>query len=108
MKNWIMRGGIFFLSDLVYIETMTLVKRRLGPDVAIRVGWELRENRIFSWIALTQELEQETWALFRRYDDKDWSYPGCELLVLANKLKIADVFAFDDHFRQMPHIRCLP
>jgi uncharacterized protein len=108
MKNWVKRDGIFFLSDLVFIETMTLAKRRLGPDVSIRLGWELRENPVFSWIPLTPSLEQETWAAFRRYDDKQWSYTDCELLVLAGKLNIPAIFAFDDHFRQMPGIRCLP
>jgi uncharacterized protein len=108
MRNWIKRDGIFLLSDLVFIETMTLAKRRLGPDVAIRLGWELRENPVFSWISLSADLEQETWAAFRSYDDKEWSYTDCELLVLAKRLKIPDVFTFDDHFRQMPGIRCLP
>jgi uncharacterized protein len=108
MGNWVKKEGIFFLSDLVFIETMTLAKRRLGPDVAIRLGCELRENPIFSWIPLSPALEQETWAAFRNYDDKEWSYTDCELLVLAKKIKIADVFSFDNHFRQMPGICCLP
>jgi uncharacterized protein len=108
MKIWMRKNGIFFLSDLVFIETMTLSKRRLGPEVAIRIGWELRENPIFSWISLSPALEQETWAAFRSYDDKEWSYPDCELLVLAKDLKITDVFTFSSHFRQMPGIRCLP
>jgi uncharacterized protein len=108
MKNWVKKDGIFFLSDLVFIETMTLVKRRLGTDVAIRLGWELRENPVFSWISLSPALEQETWAVFRNYDDKEWSYTDCELLVLVKKMKIADVFSFDNHFRQMPGVCCLP
>jgi uncharacterized protein len=108
MKNWVKKDGIFFMSDLVFIETMTLVKKRLGPDVAIRLGWELRENPVFSWISLSPALEQETWAAFRSYDDKEWSYVDCELLVLAKKLKIAEVFSFDNHFRQMPGVCCIP
>jgi uncharacterized protein len=108
MKNWVKRDGIFFLSDLVFIETMTLAKRRLGTDVAIRLGCELRENPVFSWISLSPALEQETWTAFRNYDDKDWSYTDCELLILVKKMKIADVFSFDNHFRQMAGVRCLP
>jgi len=108
MGTWVKKEGIFLLSDLVFIETMTLAKRRLGPEVAIRLGCELRENPIFSWISLSPALEQETWAAFKSYDDKEWSYTDCELLVLAKQLKITDVFSFDNHFRQMPGIRCLP
>jgi predicted nucleic acid-binding protein len=108
MRNWIKRDGVFFLSDLVFIETMTLTKRRLGSEVAIRLGSELRENPVFFWISLSPALELETWAAFRSYNDKDWSYTDCALLVLAGKLKIPGVFSFDNHFGQMPGIRRLP
>jgi len=30
--------GVFLLSDLVFVETMTLTKQRLGPPAAIRIG----------------------------------------------------------------------
>ena len=108
MRNWIKQDGIFFLSDLVFIETMTLAKRRLGSEVAIRLGSELRENPIFSWISLSPALELGTWSAFRSYSDKDWSYTDCALLILARRLKIPGVFSFDSHFGQMPGIRRLP
>jgi hypothetical protein len=53
-------------------------------------------------------LEQETWSVFQSHDDKEWSYTHCALLALSKQLKIAEVCAFDDHFRQMPGIKCLP
>jgi predicted nucleic acid-binding protein len=108
LENWIQRKGIFLLSDLVFIETLTLAKRRLGSKTAIRIGRELRENRLFTWIPLTPQIEQETWLSFQSYEDKEWSYTDCELLVLSNRLKTINIFTFDDHFRQMQGIRCLP
>ncbi len=107
-KKWVEHKSFFVLPDLVFVETMTLTKRRLGPVVAIRVGRELRENPLFIWTALTPALEQETWSLFQSYDDKEWSYTDCELLALSRQLRIAEVFSFDEHFRQMPGIKCLP
>jgi len=107
-ERWLRRKGLFVLADLVFVETMTLTKRRLGPTVAIRVGRELRENPVFTWIALTPALEQETWSVFQSYGDKEWSFTDCELLVLSKQLKLTEVVSFDDHFRQMPGIKCLP
>lgn len=107
-RRWVRRKGLFVLPDLVFVEAMTLIKRRLGAAVAIRVGRELRENPVFIWIALTPALEQQTWSDFQSYDDKEWSYTDCALLALSKQLKIAEVFAFDDHFRQMPGVECLP
>ncbi len=108
LESWIKHKGIFLLSDLVFIETMTLSKRRLGAATAIRIGQELRENKLFTWVPFTADLEKETWQSFQKYEDKDWSYTDCELLVLSHHLKITDIFAFDDHFCQMPELHCLP
>jgi uncharacterized protein len=108
LKRWVQDKGVFLISDLVFIEAMTLIKRRLGSTVAIEVGIELRENPLFSWVSLTVDLEKETWSLFQHYKDKEWSYTDCELLVLSNALKIPNVFAFDHHFSQMPGICRLP
>jgi len=108
LKSWVKQKGIFCISDLVFVETMTLIKKRGGSALSIQVGCELRENPLFVWISLTPELEKETWSVFRGYEDKEWSYTDCELLVLSNRLKVPSIFAFDAHFRQMPGIRCLP
>jgi predicted nucleic acid-binding protein len=59
-------------------------------------------------MGLTAESERETWATLQKYDDKDWSYTDCALLVASKQLKIPDVFSFDKGFDQMPEIRRLP
>jgi len=103
-RKWVARGGLFVLADWVFAETMTLAKRRLGTAVALRVGRELRENPVYVWTVVAPELERETWALFQQYDDKEWSYTDCALLMLAEHLKVREIFAFDDDFTQMTGI----
>ncbi len=107
-KKWVGRGGVWVLADLVFAETMTLAKRRLGSAVAVRVGQELRENPVYVWTDVTTDLERETWALFQRYQDKEWSYTDCALLALSGHLRSREVFAFDEHFVQMPGIVRVP
>ncbi len=101
-KDWLAARGLFVLADLVFAEIMTLVKPRLGTPVALRVGRELRENPVYVWTPMSPHLERETWALFQRYDDKEWSYTDCALLAFSAHLKIREIFAFDQHFDQMP------
>jgi predicted nucleic acid-binding protein len=48
------------------------------------------------------------WALFQKYDDKDWSYTDCATLALARRLNIGKVFSFDHHFSQMPGVARVP
>lgn len=108
LNGWVRRKGVFLLSDLVFLETMTLGKRRLGAQTAIRIGRELRGNELFVRVSWNTELEKEAWSIFQSYEDKEWSYTDCSLLALSGRLKIANIFAFNEHFRQMPGIRCLP
>ena len=72
------------------------------------VGHELRQNPAYSWTPLGEEGERDTWALFQRYDDKEWSYTDCAILALSQREKVPRVFAFDHHFDQMPDIERLP
>lgn len=107
-REWLDQDGVFILLDVVFAETMTLLKARLGSEVAIRVGRELRQNSAYAWQPVGDEGERETWAVFERFQDKDWSYTDCALLASARREKIATIFAFDRHFLQMPEIERLP
>lgn len=106
--SWLRERGQFVLPDVVFAETMTLFKARLGTPIALEVGRELRRNPAYSWAPLGEGGERHTWALFQRYDDKDWSYTDCAILALAKQEKVPRVFAFDRHFDQMPGIQRLP
>lgn len=108
VRSWLDRGGDFLLADLVFAETMTLLKARLGAAIALRVGRELRRNPLYCWHAIGREAERDVWAVFDRYEDKEWSYTDSAILALARREKISQVFAFDHHFSQMPGIERLP
>jgi uncharacterized protein len=100
--------SVFILPDLVFAETMTLLKARLGAGVAVRVGEELRSNPAYLWSPLTENAERDTWATFQQYVDKAWSYTDCALLVAARRVAVSQVFSFDRHFDQMPGVQRVP
>lgn len=108
MAGWLAKGGSFLLTDVVFCETMTLLKVRLGSDLAIRVGQELRDNPAYPWLPLGPEGERATWALFQRYRDKEWSFTDCALLAMSRRAAIPQVFSFDSHFSQMPNLERVP
>ena len=107
-KKWLARSGTFVLLDWVFIETMTLLKRKISTSVTLSIGRELRQNPLYQWTTLGPQGERETWAMFQKYDDKEWSYTDCGLLVMSRRLKVSEVFSFDEHFKQMPGITRLP
>lgn len=108
VAQWLSAGGSFVLADVVFGETMTLLKVRLGSDLAVRVGQELRQNPAYSWLPLGIEGERDTWSLFQRYRDKEWSFTDCALFALSRRAAIPKVFSFDHHFSQMPGVERLP
>lgn len=101
-QQWLSRQNTFVLPEWVFVEAMTLLKSRFGAALAVRVGQDLRRGAAYHWMSLGREAERETWAIFQKYTDKAWSYTDCALLALARRLNARDVFAFDEHFTQMP------
>jgi hypothetical protein len=93
--------GSLLVSNHVFDETMTLVKARLGMQVALQLGIRLRNSRFVEMVIFTAAEEQETWRVFSRYADKAWSYTDCACLVLAQQRNIQQAFSFDHHFEQM-------
>lgn len=107
-RELVSANGVLVLADVVFAETMTLLKARVGAEVAVRVGIELRRNPLYLWTALGEEGERATWDLFQRYVDKEWSCTDCALFVLARRLDVPQIFAFDTHFDQMPGLLRVP
>jgi predicted nucleic acid-binding protein len=49
---------------------------------------------------LTSEDFQAAWRIFRRYDDKPFSFTDCTSFALMERLKIRTAFAFDRNLRE--------
>lgn len=101
-------GLTLIVPDTVFGETMTMLKSRVGAKLAVKVGQQLRQSVRFRLYRLSDEDELATWDIFARYTDKNWSYVDCSLLALAQRLKIAEILAFDHYFEQMPDVTRAP
>ncbi len=93
--------GILLVSNHVFDEAMTLVKRRLSVHVTLQLGLRLRNSRLIELVTFSNAEEQATWRIFSRYSDKAWSYTDCACLALAEQRDTRRAFSFDHHFQQM-------
>ena len=91
----------FVMSNYIFGETLTFVRKRLGGGPSVKVGERIRQSPRFEIVHLDEDDEEAVWEIFRRYSDKGWSWFDVTLFHLARKLGIWEVFAFDDHFRKM-------
>ncbi|HEY4235607.1 MAG TPA: type II toxin-antitoxin system VapC family toxin [Lacipirellulaceae bacterium] len=95
-------------SDYVVDETATLLRARGESRRAIAFGSRVIEGQ---WAQIERINENDfvaAWAVFKEFEDKDWSFTDCASLVVMKRLGIQRAFAFDDHFRQFGTVIVLP
>jgi uncharacterized protein len=87
-------------TNYVMAESMTIIRRRLGLDGAVKFAAGLessREVRVF-WIEPVHHREAVKLMIGR--PDKLWSLFDCTSFVVMHSLGINSAFAFDDDFEQ--------
>ena len=92
--------GRLVTSNFIFDETVTLCLYRLGRDVALRVGDELRVGSVVDLARTTANDEAAAWDLFRNRADKQYSFTDCVSFVMMRRLGIERAAAFDDDFRR--------
>jgi predicted nucleic acid-binding protein len=98
----------FATSNYVVDELLTLTKRCLGADAAVRVGGQIFAQQIARLYTITPDLEQAAWGIFQRFADKGFSFTDCTSFALMEHAGIDAAFAFDVHFRQYGRFTVLP
>lgn len=91
----------FLTTNFIFDETTTLLRNRLGWNVAKDFGQKLKESSFVSLIAVKDEDEDRAWDIFLKYKDKDFSYTDCTSFAVMERLKMDMAFSFDKHFLTM-------
>ena len=97
--RWVVLGSVFD-------ETVTWFRAKVSIADSITIGRVLRTEHRYYY--LSEDDDMATWEAFRRYDDKAWSYTDCSILVMARRLSLPRVFAFDEHINHMAGLGIIP
>ncbi len=95
------RDVTLLIADTTLMEAMTLVRSRLGHDIALRTLLAIRRSTRYALTRLTDDEQLELWRIFEQCSDKDWSPFDCACLAVCRTRDIRQAFAFDLHFDQM-------
>jgi predicted nucleic acid-binding protein len=101
LQAQVQRRVQFCMTDYIWDETLTLIRTRLGYRPAVACGEWLLSSPVIRLIRIEPDLWNDAWALFRRYDDKEFSFTDCTSFVVMQRYHLVDAFAFDHHFEQM-------
>lgn len=88
-------------TNLVFTETITLIRYRLGHKAALTFGQNLKESNSVRLVGVTPGDEERAWEIFARYRDQDFSFVDCVSFSVMERMKLTEAFAFDRHFSVM-------
>lgn len=94
----------FYTSDYVLDEAYTLLKLHVNSKSSLMLHWIISESKITAVSFIGKKMYDEAWKIFSGYEDKRWSFTDCTSYVLMKRDKLIEVFAFDNHFKQMEFI----
>jgi len=92
---------VFVVTDYILAETVTLILYRVGHAQATRCGESLLNSPHVKLVRIGPDLWNDAWAMFKRYDDKEFSFTDCTSFVVMRQENLRDAFSFDHHFEQM-------
>ena len=88
-------------TNLVFGETVTLIRYRIGHEAALNFGQKVMESGIVRVVAVTVADEERAWEIFGKYRDQNFSFVDCTSFAVMERMKLAAAFTFDRHFRVM-------
>jgi predicted nucleic acid-binding protein len=92
-------GAGFVLTDLIVVETVTLIRRRIDWTSAKRAGQRLLSGAVAEIVFADASLFDRAWQIFCKYDDHLLSLTDCVSFALMRERALSTAFAFDDDFR---------
>lgn len=102
-KKWLLvNQERLITTDYVIDETLTLFRSRGEHVRSLSIA-----DRFFSNNVLTADIGQ-TFELFKKFSDKDWSFTDCSSKFVCEKFGIGHALSFDNHFRQFGSLTVVP
>jgi predicted nucleic acid-binding protein len=95
-------------TDYIVDETLTLLRARGERRRSLLLGEAFFGARLAEVYRLTETDISLAWDVFRRFDDKLWSFTDCTSKVVIERRSIRQAFAFDQHFRQFGSVLVVP
>ena len=102
------KGVRIVTTNFVVCETMNYLRARISHQIAVLFRENLKKSGFIEIVTMTPLVEDAAFTIFKRYNDKDFSFTDCTSFSIMRSLKLKSAFAFDKHFEQFEGISRLP
>ena len=89
------------ISNLIFIEIVTVLSQRVGREIAWKVGRDLVEDPNVQIIHIDPEVQEESWEIFQKVAQKDISFVDCSTIAVMQSEGIDTLLTFDDDFQRL-------
>ena len=88
-------------TDYIFDEVMAfLVSRSVTHSTIVEYGNNLRKSQLFQFIFISETMYDESWKMFKKYQDKQWSFTDVTSFYVMETFGITYYLSYDEHFEQ--------
>lgn len=87
-----------YTSDYVIDETLTTILARGSHKLSVVAGEAIFSSDIIKIVAVYPDYFKPAWALYKKYDDKKFSFTDVTSFTIIKDLSIKKAFSFDSDF----------
>lgn len=90
----------YITTNYIIDETITLVRTKLGHNVALEAARLFQRGELARVIQVTEEIQGRAFQLFEKYSDKGFSFTDCTSFAVMELFAIQKALSLDRDFRQ--------
>ncbi len=101
-------GYRYITTNFILCETYTLIRNNATHKIAVEFGEGIEISKkagLIEIIHITPEIENEAWKIFKKYDDKTFSFTDCTTFAVMKQQKLTEAFTNDSHFVQFGFVK---
>jgi uncharacterized protein len=96
------RAVQLFLSNLIFLEVITVLSQKRGREVANKTGLYLLSDPHISYIHIDEQLHEESWHIFQSISQKNIGFVDCSIIAAMKAEDISTLLTFDKaDFKQL-------
>ncbi len=84
-----------YISNFIFLETVTVFSQRVGRKLAVKLGNRLLESESINLIQVDTELQKQTWRIFCDTQKKNTSFVDCSTVAVMQAEGIDKLLTFD-------------